>query len=377
MQIIFWLSLIILFYTYLGYPLLLWVLSKLFSKPVNKGNFLPDVSLIIVGHNEGRYIKDKIDNILALDYPKEKLEIIIGSDCSDDRTNSIVKEYKSGKVKLFVSDERKGKISLINRIVPQAKGGIIVFSDVRQKLKSDALRQLAANFNDTSVGCVSGELLYLNEDKNVASCGVGLYWRYEKFMRKLESSLGSMIGATGAIYALRKSLFVAPSEDTILDDVAIPLYVVARGYRAVFDESAKAYEAAAESSKEEFGRKARTLAGNFQLFSRYRKSLASFKAIFLWKFLSHKFLRAVAFIFLLALVIASFFLKHIYPYNFGFLAQTVFYLFAVSGFTAEKLRISSRFLSVPYMFCVLNLAAVQGFLRFILKKQKVTWEKVV
>lgn len=374
-KFIFWLSFAIIFYTYFGYPFLLWIISKLFSKPVQKEHITPKVSFVVVVNNEEQFIERKIKNILELDYPKENLEVIIGSDGSTDNTNKIIESYKDKGVRLKSLSRHIGKVNVLNKIVPQATGEIVVFSDVRQKFEKKALKELVANFSDSSVGSVSGELIFTGENENGVSKGVGFYWKYEKWMRRMESSIHSMIGATGAIYAIRKRLFVAPPPDTILDDVFIPLKVVEQGFRAIFDAKARAYDKVASTSGEEFRRKVRTLAGNFQLFMQCRNLFNPFRSRIGWQFFSHKFLRAVAFLFLITLFIMNLFLKSTYPYNIVLALQIIFYLLALTGWEIERLRIKSKIVSFPYIFCVLNLAALEGFFKFFSGKQKVTWEK--
>ncbi len=385
MELIFWLSLVVLAYTYFGYPFLLWMGSKLFSKPVRKEQISPSVTFVVVAYNEEGYIGKKIDNILSLDYPKDKLEIIIGSDGSTDRTNEIL-DTKSPrqqvtkshvKYRVIISKERRGKVSLLNEIVPQAKGEIIVFSDARQMFDVSALRELVSNFADEKVGCVSGELVFDDEEKSGVAGGVGFYWRYEKWMRKLESNIHSMVGATGAIYAIRKGLFTPPPPNTILDDVFIPLKVVQRRFRAIFDPQAKAFDKVASTSREEFTRKVRTLAGNFQLFVLCRELFNPFKSPVAFQFFSHKFLRAVAFLFLMSLFISNLFLMDKFPYSITMVAQVIFYTTAIIGWMLEKASVKSRLCSIPYVFCVLNFAALKGFLNFLAGKYSVKWEKAV
>jgi len=379
MEILFWMALLILGYIYLGYPLLLWVANRIINRPVKKEQISPPVTFVVVAYNEEEYIDRKIDNILSLDYPKDKLEIIIGSDGSTDKTNEILKRclVRGEGCRVVISKERKGKVSLLNEIVPEAKGEIIVFSDVRQIFDVGALKELVANFADSSVGCVSGELVFEDEGKSGIARGVGFYWRYEKWMRKAESRIHSMIGATGAIYAIRKELFVSPPKDTILDDVFIPLKIVEKGFRAIFDSGARAFDKAASTSREEFTRKVRTLAGNFQLFILCKKLFNPFKSPVAFQFFSHKLLRAVAFLFLMVLFISSLLLMTRFPYNLIITAQGLFYFLAIAGWALEKLSIKSRLCSIPYVFCVLNFAALKGLLVFLTGSHSVKWEKAM
>ncbi|MCM8756637.1 MAG: glycosyltransferase family 2 protein [Candidatus Omnitrophica bacterium] len=377
-KLLFWLSFGILVYTYIGYPLILWLLSRFFTKPIRKGYILPRVSLVLVVYNEEKYLKSKLENILSLDYPKESLEIIVASDGSTDNTNKILNDYRTKytNFKVIISNERKGKVNMLNKVFPLLTGEIVVFSDARQIFAQDALKKLISNFFDDTVGCVSGELIFEGENESGVAKGVGIYWRYEKLMRKWESNIYSMIGATGAIYAVRKKLLVSPPPNTILDDVFIPLKVVEKGFRVVFEKEARAYDKVATTSEEEFRRKVRTLAGNFQLFVLCKRVLNPFfNSIFAWVLFSHKFLRAIAFFFLIILFVTNFLIGDIFPYNVFFLLQVIFYFLGVVSGLIEKISSKIKLLSLPYVFLVLNLAALVGFLRFIFGKQDVKWEK--
>jgi len=373
-EFFFWLSGFVMFYTYFGYPIILWVSSKLLSSPVNKKEMLPNVSFVVVVHNEEEYIEEKIQNILSCDYPKEKLEVIIGSDGSTDDTNKIIERHRDKGIKVYIFSKHVGKVNILNEITPKVSGEIIVFSDARQILKKNAIKELVNNFSDDQVGCVSGELILKNESSLISE-GVGFYWDYEKFIRKKESDIGSMVGATGAIYAIRKGLYISPAEDTVLDDVFIPLKIIEQGFRVIFDTEAIAYDKMVFSSKEEYVRKVRTLAGNFQIFSRCKSLFDPFKSKIAWQLFSHKFLRAFMFFFLITLFVTNTVLIGSYPYNLIFFLQIIFYLLAFMGWGVEKLGRKGGLLSFPYIFCILNLAALKGFLKFVFGKQKVTWKE--
>ncbi|MCM8773454.1 MAG: glycosyltransferase family 2 protein [Candidatus Omnitrophica bacterium] len=379
-KVIFWLSFFILVYTYLVYPFIIWLLSSLYPKPVKKGSITPKISFIVVVYNEERYIMNKIENIFSLDYPKENLEVIVLSDGSTDNTNVILKEYSSKytNYKFIISKERIGKVNMLRKVLPYLGGEIIVFSDARQIFAQDALKKLASNFFDDTVGCVSGELVFKGENESGVAKGVSFYWRYEKLMRKWESNIYSMIGATGAIYAVRRKLLVPPPPNTILDDMFIPLKVVEKSFRVVFENEAKAYDKVATTSEEEFTRKVRTLAGNFQLFVLFKRELNPFfNPIFAWELFSHKLLRAIAFFFLIILFVTNFFIRDIFPYNVFFLLQVIFYFLGIVSAIIEKLNFKIKLLSLPYVFIILNLASLVGFLRFIFGKQDVKWEKAI
>jgi len=376
-----------------------------------------------------------------LRYPKEKLEIIVASDGSTDKTDEIIGEFADTGMKLIELSGRGGKARALNIAAPQANGEIILFSDARQLYDKDAILELVSNFGDKEVGAVSGEL-HLTEmpvqrlDKverpkkendlyseiGVGE-GVGLYWKYEKFLRRKESQIDSTLGATGAIYAIRKELFSPIPEDTILDDFVIPMRVVLKGYRIIFEPKARAFDVVADSSKKEFIRKARTLTGNFQAFLRMKDLFNPFKNRVCFQLLSHKVFRLLVPYALALALIANFFLNSsIYRTILFF--QMFFYAGVAIGFflsrfkTAEtvsyeaegcdpersegeaitnsegqkKGKIKSRLLprknwlffcgrlvlrlfSTSYVFVLLNCAAVVGLYRFITNRQKVTWEK--
>ncbi|RJP28768.1 MAG: glycosyltransferase family 2 protein [Candidatus Omnitrophota bacterium] len=249
MKILFWVSLLVIIYVYLGYPLLAYLFSLLYKKPLAAKYVYPTVSILISVHNEEINIRNKINSLMELDYPQDRLEIIFGSDGSTDGTEEIIKRDieatrpQGHKVTLVRQEKRLGKPSMLNKLVKEAKGEILVFTDARQRLDNNALKELVKHFADGKVGSVSSELIYEDESpENKSSGGINLYWEYEKFIRKSESRMGSMLGATGALYAIRSKLFPGLPEDMILDDVYIPMKIVEKGYRAVFDSKAKIYD---------------------------------------------------------------------------------------------------------------------------------------
>ncbi len=374
LKIVFWVSLLIIFYTYLGYPFFLWVISLFFSSPVKAKRIIPYISFVVVAYNEENYIEDKINNILELDYPEDMIEVIIGSDCSTDLTHAIVLKFKSKNVELIIASERMGKVNVLKKIIPQVQGEIVVFSDARQLFKKDALMNLVANFADEQVGCVSGELILTDRGKSAVGSGMGFYWNYEKFLREKESNIGSMLGATGAIYAIRRKLFVSPPDDTILDDMFIPLKIIEQGFRAIFTKKALAFDKASGSSSVEFRRKVRTLAGNFQVFVQCANLFNPFKSKIWWQFFSHKFLRAFAFVFLLLIFCANFFLRSEEIYNIIFVGQLIFYVLGIFGWGLDKMHKKIKLFTLSYVFCLLNIAAMIGFIVFVFGKQKVVWK---
>ena len=374
---IFWLSCAGILYTYLGYPALLWVWVHLSYQPVRKGPLqLPRVSLLIPAHNEEGVIRRKLENCLALDYPQESLEILVGTDGCTDSTDKIVAKFASNRLRHYRLPLRVGKPTVLNHLVWQSRRQILVFTDARQILAPDAIRQLVENFHDPNVGCVSGELILTHEEQSPVGEGVGLYWRYEKWIRQQESRIGSVIGATGALYAIRKSLYRPLAPDTVLDDVAIPMGIIRKGYRAIFEPCALATDQLSKNSSDEFRRKTRTLAGNYQLFVQQDSLLAPGSPI-AWQFWSHKLFRTVVPFWLLLAFFTSATLSG--PvYFWVWVAQLLFYGLAIVGGLAQypALRhLGWRSARMAYVFCLLNLSALVGLYRFLRARQPVTWEK--
>ena len=297
-EAIFWLALGGVAYVFAGYPVLVALLARLRPRPVRRANVRPTVTLLITAYNEARTIATKLDNCLALRYPAGRLDIVVASDGSTDGTDDVVRSYAARGVRLLAFDRRRGKPSLLNDAVPRCRGEIVVLSDARQRYDVDAIEALVENFADPAVGAASGELHLLNPTGVAVGAGVGAYWRYEKFIRKSESALDSCVGATGAIYAIRRALFAPIPADTLLDDVLIPMRIVRLGYRVVFEPDARAWDGVAAAPRQEYTRKVRTLVGNLQLFARERWMLGPGNRLWL-QTLSHKLLRIAAPFFLL------------------------------------------------------------------------------
>lgn len=381
MIIAFWTSLLLIIYCYFGYPLLLWLMAQIKPSPVHKGNYQPSISIILSVWNEADVIDAKIHNLLALDYPKEKMEILIGSDGSNDKTNEIIRGIIDARILLIEKLNRHGKMMMLNDLAQIARHEIIVFCDARQNFAFNAVKELVANFADERVGCVSGELVFREDNEEGATAkGVNLYWNYEKFIRKQESQLHSMLGATGAIYAINRSLFVPIPANIVLDDMYVPLQIIRKGYRAVFDESAKAYDRPADSPREEHRRKIRTLFGNYQIFGLFADLFNPFSSPVAVQIFSHKFLRVIVPFLLILLFIANLALINEPFYRIVLILQIIFYGMAITGALARNqkygiFKLISKVCYIPYVFCLLNFSALIGFLKFIGAKQEVTWAK--
>lgn len=372
--VVFWGSLFLLGYVYLGYALLMCIRARLHPRSVAKAPFEPTVSVVVAAYNEASRIAARLENLLSLDYPRDRLEIIVGSDGSTDRTVEIAQRFAPA-VNVRAYRKRRGKPAMINALVGEAHGRIVVFADARQRFDRGALRALVANFADRGVGAVGGELMLVDRTGAATSQGAGFYWRYEKFIRSMESRAGSTVGATGAIYAIRRDLFLPIAEDTILDDVVIPLRVACQGFRVTFEPEARAYDVAARSAREELTRKARTIAGTFQLLAREPWLLSPFRNPLWFETLSHKALRLTIPLLHASLLAANMALADQWFYKTVLIGQVAFYAAALAGGLQRNARRRWIALSVPYAMCLQGCATVVGFARCITGRQQVTWDR--
>ena len=374
-RVVFWVAVACTLYTYLGYPALLALLARLRPRPVRRAPVRPSVSILIVAHNEARSIARKIESCLALDYPADRLEIAVASDGSTDATAAIARAYERRGVRVFAFEVRRGKPSALNAAIPKLRGEIVVLADARQTFDPGALTALVENFADPEVGAVSGELVVGEGAGAAVADGVGVYWRYEKAIRRHESRYDSAVGATGAIYALRRALFERIPDDTVLDDVLIPMRVAGRGHRVIFEPAARALDEATATARQEFVRKVRTIAGNFQLFVRHPWLLNPRRNRLWVQTVSHKALRLLAPAFLLAILASCVALRDVPLYRTALVLQGLFYAAAALGHLVGARRRTSRWLTVPYAFCFLNFITVVSFWRFVTARQAVTWTK--
>jgi Glycosyltransferases, probably involved in cell wall biogenesis len=373
LQVVFWAMALLLAYTYVGYPLcLLWRVRRGEQRRWRRRYGEPEVSILVIVHNEAAQIERKIRNLLELDYPKHKLELVIASDASTDDTVAIAQSYAAQGIQVRSFPQHRGKPAVLNAVVPQLRGEIVVLMDVRQSVEPQALRELLANFADPAVGAVSGELMLAEQGGSGA--GVGFYWRYEKLLRQLESRLDSTVGVTGAFYAVRRHLFQPIPAETLLDDVLIPMQVVRQGYRVAFEPLARAHDGLQLSASTEYRRKVRTIAGNFQLFHRHVWLLNPRVNRLWWQTVSHKLCRLLCPAALLLVLLLNLALLEHPLYQALFIAQVLFYLAAILARFWPALT-GSRLFSVPYAFCLLNWCTVVGGYRFLRGTQQVTWAK--
>jgi poly-beta-1,6-N-acetyl-D-glucosamine synthase len=374
LEVAFWSSAAVILYAYVAYPAMIALMARLRpAPPVQKREITPPVSLVIAVRNEEACLEAKLDNAVALDYPRERLEILVVSDGSTDATEAIAARFADRGVRLLALPAA-GKAAALNAALPLATGEIVVLTDARQALAPDAVRRLAAYFADPTVGAVSGELHLLASDGSPGR-GVGLYWSYEKLIRKAESRFDSTVGVTGALYALRKELFVPLDPSTILDDVAIPMHVVLGGRRVLFAPEARAWDRIAESAAQEYRRKVRTLAGNYQLVTLHPALLDPLRDRLFWQLVSHKLARLAVPWCLLVLFLASASLSFLASTFFRVVlaAQALFYVLAIAGGLRARRRRPLRLTSLPYTFALLNLAAAGGLIGFLRGSETARW----
>jgi cellulose synthase/poly-beta-1,6-N-acetylglucosamine synthase-like glycosyltransferase len=370
MKYLFWIAATLVGYSYLGYPAWLWVRSRWSPRPVRRGSALPSVSAVMVVRNEGEVIARKLENLLSLEYPADKLEVVVVSDGSSDRTSAILAEYsedssEGSRVRTLIKPSSQGKAAGLNNAIQIAKGEILLFTDARQQIEPAALRMLVENFSDPTVGAASGELMLGDPSVGETGKGMGLYWRIEKKIRELESAASSVAGATGAIYCARRSLVVSAPlpEGTILDDLLLPMQVVRQGSRVIFDSRARAWDSPDLGDGREFSRKVRTLSGNYQLLQLAPWLLTSEDPI-RFEFISHKLSRLAVPFALLALLIASIFLAEPF-YRIAFGLQLAFYALSVAAIANVKIGPLSRIADPARTFLVLNSAAMIAFVNFV------------
>lgn len=373
---LFWASVGLLFYTYAGYPALLWGWAKLRRRPHRAARAEPDLTILVVAHNEAARIEARLENLLALDYPRERREILLASDGSTDGTVERAKGFCKRGVRVVAFGTRRGKPAVLNDLVPEAWGKIVLLADARQRFDPGALRALVDDFADPGVGAVSGELILTpGEDTSGVGQGVGFYWKYEKFIRRHESFVDSTVGATGAIYAIRRELYEPLPEDTLVDDLQIPMRIVRRGYRVLFEPGARAYDRVSATAGMEFTRKVRTIAGNFQLFLREPWLLNPLANRIWLQTLSHKACRLFGPLGLVAAFGSNLMLLDEPFFRWTLALQLIFYLAAACGSKVRDTARSHFLLNVPYALCLLNWAAVVAFVRVLFGRQQVTWEK--
>lgn len=378
MKWLFWASAMWILYTYLGYAAWLKWKLWLWPRPVQRAPFEPSVSIVMVVRNEQDVVEQKLRNLLSLDYPRAQRQIVVVSDGSTDRTDAILDGFATdSQITLCRKLLAQGKASGLNDALQVTTGDIVVFVDARQRIECGALRLLVENFADVAVGCVSGELMLENAVGESASVesgeGMGLYWRIEKKIREWESASGSVIGATGALYAARRELVGAIPEGMILDDVYVPMQVIRQGRRVVWDSRARAWDCVDLGASREFSRKVRTLSGNYQLVGMEPWLLGPGNPVW-FSFLSHKLMRLVVPLALLGLLISSAFLRGP-SYRAALWMQAGLYGLSVLAWMGlSKVGPLGRAAEAARTFVVLNAAATVALTAFVTGR-RVAWTR--
>lgn len=371
---LFFISAFAIFYIYVGYPLTVYLLSIIYKKDIDASPYEPRVTILISAFNEEQHIQATIENKLALDYPKEKLEIIVISDGSDDRTDEIVASFEDKGVKLIRQEPRRGKTSALNLAVPNASGEILVFSDANSLYDPDSLRFLLENFADPTVGYVTGKMVYVNPDGTNIGNGCSAYMRYENLLRSYEARIGSVVGVDGGIDAVRKSLYREMRPDQ-LPDFVLPLKVVEQGYRVVFEPRALLKEDALKSPEDENRMRVRvSLRALWALFDMRNLLNPLRHGVFSIQLLSHKVLRYLAIIFIVVLYVSNFFIRRKSKvYAFFFLLQNAAGCLALIAHYLEKRGKPSGILYIPYYFYLINISAGRALLKFLRGEKQVIW----
>jgi cellulose synthase/poly-beta-1,6-N-acetylglucosamine synthase-like glycosyltransferase len=369
--------LVLIAYTYVGYPALVYLLSRLFEKPVRRADITPTVSVIIAAYNEERDIAQKIENTLALDYPKAKLEIIVASDCSSDRTDEIISSYAQAGVILHRRPERLGKSVVQNAAMKISTGEIIVFSDATTLYQPDAIRKIVRSFADPEVGCVAGHLLYVDRSTTAVGQGCRSYWGYERFIKQCESRLGSLIGVSGCLYAVRRSSYARLALD-MSSDFVIATEIHLQGLRTIYDCEAISTEDTNKRGRDEFRMRVRVIEQTLSALHRYQEAF-NLRAypLFGFQMISHKVLRYGVPFFLIVAFLSNMLLSVSSEiYHLAFTGQAMFYLAAIMGWICDRLGLRIGPLGFPYYFALANAASLVAFIKFMRGQAHVIWEPI-
>lgn len=384
-EILFWSFLWLIFYAYLGYGILLYIIIRIkrIIKPQKEKiyqNIYPEVAFVVPCYNEQDFIRNKIYNTLALDYPRDKISYYFITDGSSDNTVAIAQEFS--EIVLLHEDKRAGKTAAENRVMKHITAPIVVFSDANTLLPKEAIKELVKHYEDPKVGAVSGEKrIIASENSAAAGAGEGFYWKYESLLKKLDSELLTIVGAAGELFSFRTSLFEPLEEDSILDDFMLSMRIASKGYRVIYEPKAYAMETASESIGEELKRKVRICAGGWQSMIRLLPEINLIRQpVLAFEYISHRVLRwslAPIGLFLciplnLLLIFIS---ENSFLYQILFLGQILFYLAAYLGgyFQRKKIKIKAFF--IPYYFFIMNYSVILGLLRYMKGSQSAIWEK--
>ena len=376
LTVTFWISIAGLAYIYAGYPLMVWLLAQLRRRDVVREPWSGNVSVVIAGYNEAARLPAKLDSIFASTIAERIVEVLVGSDGSDDDTAAVLSAYPDPRVRLVHFDQRRGKPAVLNDLVPQCQGEVVVLTDARQSLDPDGIARLCARLADPAVGVVSGDLMFrTSDDDTTAAKGMGAYWAYEKLIRKSEAAFRSVPGATGAFYAIRRELFRPVPKNTLLDDVVIPMQAVEQGYCCVFEDGAIAWDAPSQSTRQESIRKRRTIAGCAQLITNQPRWLLPWKNPIWWEFVSHKLLRLVSPLLLVLALATNIALATTTTYQSMLGLQIAFYTAALLAWGLARFNRKLPLLGTVLMFVSLNMTTLLALWDACRGRFRATWQR--
>ncbi|MFN0085100.1 MAG: glycosyltransferase family 2 protein [Blastocatellia bacterium] len=374
-QIVFLFAIASIGFVYVGYPALIFLLSRLFKQPVRRAMILPRVSMIIAARNEEESIARKLENALLLDYPDEKLEIIVASDASTDRTDEIVRGFAGSGVLLHRQEVRQGKTRTQYCAVNASSGEILVFSDATTMYEPDVIHKIVRNFADPTVGCVGGQLIYVDGQSSAVGKGCRSYWDYEKFLKQCESNFGSLIGVSGCLYAVRRSCQAKLASDMI-DDFVIATEIHLQGLRTVYEPEAISMEDTNHRRQDEWRMRVRVIEQTMRVLHRYREVLSlPAHGSFAFQLICHKLMRYLVPVMLAVAFVANWFAANGSDlFKYLFIAHAGFYAAAMIGWVGDRFKIRMGVVAIPYYFTILNLATVNAFFKFIRGQSHVVWE---
>lgn len=366
-------SIAMLAYIYVGYPLLAILFGKMVRRPVDRGPERPSVTMIIAAYNEEKHIDEKIRNVLALDYPREQLHVMVTSDASDDATDDIVRSHAASSVELLRIEGRLGKTACQNAAAAEARGDILVFTDATTMLEPRSLKAMVRNFHDRRVGCVAGRLVYVSRQDDATGRGGRSYWGYESMLRIAESNLGSLIGVSGQLYAVRRDAYRPISPD-LISDFVIAMVVREQGLRTVLEPEAVCYEETLDRPDRELSMRIRVTLRSLYAIATKRHLLNPLRyGAFAWQLWSHKLLRYLAPVFLLTALVANIALAAQGEYVLLLLLQLLALAAGAVGFLQLRILRRSRLLTQPYYFLLTILASAISLVRFARGEKVVTW----
>jgi glycosyltransferase involved in cell wall biosynthesis len=367
---LFWLLLGLVTFAYVAYPLLLAAAVRVVRRAPKKADVTPSVTLLVPAYNEEHALGPKLESCLALDYPRDKLQVLVLCDGCTDKTATVAAAFAHRGIEVAAFDENRGKLAVLRDGIVIARGEIVAFSDAASRLEPDSLRQLVRGFADPAVGCVSGVYRVLRPETAQLGGEEGFYWRYETFIKQCESDLGSILGAHGSLYAIRRGLCPDLGRIRVNDDYEIPVHIVAGGHRAVYEPCAVACEEAAEMGG--FSRRVRIAVGNYRQLRLLGLLLWPPRPWLLIEFLSHKVLRLLGPWCLLGALVANAFLTGAF-YRSLLAAQGLFYALALAGWVVKRRRPSVPLVKLPYYFCMINAAYLVGLVRLLTTRGRVRW----